>query len=240
MRGAIIVGRAAREWVAGADWLVRLVAFAAVSGGVAFLAAAAAVTGPELQAADERVLRAFRTADDPAAPIGPRWVREAVRDVTALGGPAVLTLVTAGVVGYLLAGRHRPAAVFVLTAVVGGAVLSAALKAAFARPRPAVVPHLAAVSDASFPSGHAMLSAVVYLTLGAMLARLVTAGWAKAYFVLVAACLAALVGISRVYLGVHYPSDVAAGWSAGAAWSGLCWLVARRLQRRGVVDRDAG
>lgn len=232
--------RQARGWLGGTDLIVLLAALAVAVGVVVFLTVADAVTGREPGYTDERILRAFRVAADPATPVGPPWVREAVRDVTALGGPAVLTLLTAAVVGFLAAGRHRPAAAFVLAAVVGGAALSTALKEAFARPRPAVVPHLAYVNNPSFPSGHAMLSAVVYLTLGALLARLVTGWWAKVYFVTVAIAVSALVGVSRVYLGVHYPSDVAAGWAAGLAWACLCWLVARRLQGRGVVDRDAG
>lgn len=238
-RAAVPAGwRKARGWLAGADLFVLMAALVAAAGGLAFLAIADAVSGREPGYTDERLLRVLREPDDPAAPLGPAWVRVAVRDVTALGGPAVLTLLTSAVVAYLMIGRRYPAAALVLVAVVGGALLSGGLKDAFARPRPAVVPHLTAVSNASFPSGHAMLSAVVYLTLGALLARLVAARWAKAYFVAVAVGVTALVGASRVYLGVHYPSDVAAGWAAGLAWAILCWLIARRLQRRSGVAGD--
>jgi undecaprenyl-diphosphatase len=198
----------------------------------AFLAAADAVTGQ----ADARVLRSLRKPNDPADPLGPRWLEEAARDVTALGGQAVLTLLVGSVLGYLVIARRRHAAVFVLVATVGGALISTALKGMYSRPRPDVVPHLAYVTSHSFPSGHAMLSAVVYLTLGALLARLVEGRWAKLYFVGVAILLTLLVGLSRVYLGVHYPTDVVAGWAAGVAWAVLCWLAARRLQRRGVVE----
>jgi undecaprenyl-diphosphatase len=83
------------------------------------------------------------------------------------------------------------------------------------------------------------MSAVVYLTLGALLARLADQRRVKLYFLAVAALLTLLVGLSRVYLGVHYPTDVLAGWSAGLVWATLCWLAARSLQRRGAVERSA-
>jgi undecaprenyl-diphosphatase len=155
-----------------------------------------------------------------------------------LGGYPVLTLLVAAVVGYQLMARHYWAALLVLAATLGGLLLSNLLKGIYARPRPDLVPHLTYVSSPSFPSGHAMLSAIVYLTLGAMLARLVEGLWAKLYFVAIAIVLAVLVGISRVYLGVHYPTDVLAGWSAGLGWAVLCWLAARQLQRRGMVEGD--
>jgi undecaprenyl-diphosphatase len=165
-------------------------------------------------------------------------VEEAARDVTALGGYTVLTLLVAAVTGYLLIARHYPAALLVLASTLGGLLLSHLLKGVYDRPRPDLVPHLTHVSTSSFPSGHAMLSAVVYLTLGALLARLAEGWWAKLYFVGVGVVLALLVGASRVYLGVHYPTDVAAGWCAGMAWAVLCWLATRALQRRGVVEGD--
>ena len=159
------------------------------------------------------------------------------RDVTSLGSVAVLVLATLAVVGFLLLDRRYAAMLFVLAAVVSGLVLSSLLKACFARPRPEVVPHLAQVYSSSFPSGHSMMSAIVYLTLGTLLARMSARRPLKVYFLAVALILTALVGCSRVYLGVHYPTDVLAGWTAGLVWANLCWLVARRLQRR-ARDRE--
>jgi undecaprenyl-diphosphatase len=116
-------------------------------------------------------------------------------------------------------------------------LLSTLLKDVFDRPRPSVVPHLSYVATSSFPSGHSLMAAVVYLTLGSLLARLVQSARLKLYFLSVAVVLACLVGMSRVYLGVHYPTDVLAGWAAGLAWAVLCWLLARYLQQRGAVEK---
>jgi undecaprenyl-diphosphatase len=138
---------------------------------------------------------------------------------------------------YLLLAGKRATALFVIAAVVGGMLLSTALKIGFERPRPDLVPAATRVYTASFPSGHAMLSAITYLTLGALLARVEERRRVKAFLIGVAVTLTMLVGISRVYLGVHWPSDVLAGWCVGAAWAALCWFVALQLQRRGQVER---
>jgi undecaprenyl-diphosphatase len=185
---------------------------------------------------DERVLLMMRQADDPATPIGPSWLAEVGRDITALGGTAVLVLVIVAVCGFLWLTDKHGAMWLVLASTIGGLLLSSMLKYFFARPRPDVVPHLADVHTASFPSGHSMRSAVVYLTLGALLARLVARPLVKLYFLAVACLLSGLVGASRVYLGVHFPTDVLAGWLAGLVWATLCWLVARWLQKRGQVE----
>jgi undecaprenyl-diphosphatase len=192
----------------------------------------------EIKPFDEAILRALRNPADLADPIGPRWFEAAMLDVTALGGTAVLTLITAGVIGFLLMDQKRGAALFVLIAIAGGSLLSTLTKLAFARPRPELVAHLADVSSYSFPSGHAMSSAVTYLTLGALLARTQARKRIKAYLLGVAVVLTLMIGSSRVYLGVHYPSDVLAGWSLGAAWAMLCWQVERFLQQRGQVERE--
>lgn len=237
------MGRLATAGTKLAGWLARADAVALVVGGLAaagvwaFLVIADGVSGDGPGQADARILRALRDSEDPRTPVGPPWLAEAAADVTALGGQTVLTLLVGTVLGYLVLARRGHAAVLVLVATVGGALLLSTLKGHYARPRPDVVPHLAAVASFSFPSGHAMVSAVVYLTLGALLARLVEGRWTKVYFVGVAGLLTGLIGASRVYLGVHYPTDVLAGWSAGSAWAVTCWLAARHLQRRGLVER---
>ena len=224
-------------WLWRADLIVLVAAGLAAGGVWAFLVIADVVSEGEPGQTDARILRAMREPDGVRQPVGPRWLEEAGRDVTALGGQTVLTLLVGSVLGYLVIARRRHAAVFILVATVGGALLSTALKGLYSRPRPDVVPHLAYVNSYSFPSGHAMLSAVVYLTLGALLARLVEGRWTKLYFVGVAVLLTVLVGSSRVYLGVHFPTDVAAGWAAGVAWAVLCWIAARYLQHHGVVEK---
>lgn len=182
---------------------------------------------------DTDILLAFREAGRPDNPIGPPWFEEAVRDVTSLGSMAVLVLVTTTAIIYLLLIRKSLEALFVLVAVGGGQILSSLLKLGIDRPRPDLVSHLVDVQTLSFPSGHAMLSAVTYLTLGSLLARIVPGRATKIYVLCVAVLITLMVGASRVYLGVHWPSDVLAGWCAGFAWAMLCWLAARWLLPRG-------
>jgi undecaprenyl-diphosphatase len=140
-------------------------------------------------------------------------------------------MVTVATIFYLLLLRKRREALMVLIAVGGGQILSSLLKLGIDRPRPDLVSHLAEVQTLSFPSGHAMMSAVTYLTLGSMLAGIVPGRATKIYVLGVAVLITLMVGVSRIYLGVHWPSDVLAGWCAGFAWAMLCWLIARRLLR---------
>lgn len=226
------------KWVGSRD-LVLMLAILAVVAGIWFFAELAgrarADAAPDF---DRRLIRAMRRADDAAVPIGPPWVAEAGRDITALGGYTVLTLLTAIVAGYLSILGKRHAGWLLVGATVSGLIVMHLLKGLVHRPRPDIVPHLSFVDSTSFPSGHAMLSAVVYLTLGAMLARLVDSRPLKTYVLSIAILLAFLVGVSRVFLGVHYPTDVLAGWTAGLVWAILCWLLTRSLQRRGAVETD--
>ncbi len=181
---------------------------------------------------DTSILMAFREAGRPDDPIGPLWLEGAVRDVTALGSTIVLVMIVSAATIYLLLIRKWREALFVLIAVGGGQVLSSVLKLGIDRPRPDLVPHLADVHTRSFPSGHAMLSAVTYLTLGSMLMRILPGAVTRLYVFGVAVLVTLMVGASRVYLGVHWPSDVLAGWCAGFAWALLCWLVARAVLPR--------
>ncbi|WP_299560810.1 phosphatase PAP2 family protein [Enterovirga sp.] len=206
--------------------------------GWGFVALAGEVMEGETLGLDRRILLALRVAGNATDPIGPSWLEESARDITGLGGHVVLGLITCSALLYLrMTGRSR-AALLVLASIGGGMVLSALLKLGFDRPRPDLVPHGARVYTASFPSGHAMLSAATYLTLGALLARVHAGRGMKLFFLGIAIALTILIGVSRVYLGVHWPSDVLAGWCGGAAWAALCWYVALLLQREGEVEGE--
>ncbi|MER9298435.1 phosphatase PAP2 family protein [Mesorhizobium sp. M0621] len=180
---------------------------------------------------DTEIMLAFRKAGQPDSPIGPHWLEGAMRDITSLGSGVVVVLIVTAVILYLLLIRRPATALFVFVAVAGGQILSSLLKAGIDRPRPELVSHLVSENSLSFPSGHAMLSAVTYLTLGALAARFLPGRTTKIYVLSLAVLTTLLVGISRVYLGVHWPSDVLAGWCAGFAWAMLCWLTAWAWQR---------
>jgi undecaprenyl-diphosphatase len=204
----------------------------------------AALTGEvlegETQAFDRVILLSMRNPADLSDPIGPGWAEEIGRDLTALGGNAVLTLLTLAVLGYLLLQGKRGLALVLIVATLGALGASTLLKKSFDRDRPDLVPHGSIVYTSSFPSGHSMLSASTYLTLGALLARAQRRRRIKAYILLIAIGATLLVGISRVYLGVHWPTDVLAGWTAGAGWALMCWLLARWLQARSIADEKNG
>jgi undecaprenyl-diphosphatase len=181
----------------------------------------------DLQPFDRAVLMALRVPGDPANPIGPPWFEEAARDVTALGSFTVLGILTCVIAGYLmLTGRARTGW-FMAASAAGGALLSTVLKVIFDLPRPDLT-GVTRVFTASFPSGHATASAAIYLTIGALLAARATRRREQAFYLVVAVLLMLLVGLSRIYLGVHYPSDVFAGWLIGAGWATLSVLMMRR------------
>ncbi len=219
------------------DLVVLFTALGIVAGIVFFIVVAMEVSAGNTQNVDENILRSLRQSDNLEQPVGPAWLPEIGRDLTALGGVAGLCLLTAAVAGYLLMAAKYRALGLLAVATLGGLVLSTLLKDLFSRPRPTVVPHLSYVATSSFPSGHSMLAASVYLTLGFLLAGLVVERLLKTYFVVAALVLTLLVGFSRVYMGVHYPTDVLAGWSVGLAWALLCGLAARWLRQRGVVEK---
>lgn len=198
---------------------------------LAFVLLAGEVIEGDTRSLDIWLMSLFTEAGNSADRIGPDWFEEMVRDVTALGSYAFIIITVVIVGAYLLLVRKADLAALMVSAILGGMVISHLLKELFDRPRPDI-DHAVRVFTASFPSGHATLSAVTFLTLAALLTRTRTRRGVKIYFVSVAVILTILTGVSRVYLGVHYPSDVLAGWCVGSAWAILCWVVALILQRR--------
>ena len=208
---------------------------AALLFGFAFTAQE--VTEGEPIAFDRWLTVAFRRSSDLSRPIGPAWLVDVVRDITALGSTAVLALLVTFVTTFLFTTGKHHAGLFVLTTVLSGAVLNTLLKLVFARTRPDIVTPLTQVSTLSFPSGHAASSAVCYLTLGLMLAQTQASRSVRIHLIMTAAILTLLVGVSRIYLGVHYPSDVLAGWCFGIAWALLCRMLMSYFQRTGRIEQ---
>lgn len=201
-----------------------------------FLEVADEVLEGETRKFDEDVMLAFRSPADTSDPIGATWVEELARDVTGLGSVVVLALLTLASAGFLLLQRKRHLATYLMLAVATGTIGSSLLKWGFARPRPDLVAHGHAIYTSSFPSGHSMMSALVFLTLGVLLATAQSKRVMQIYILSIAVLMTVAVGISRVYLGVHWPTDVLAGWAAGSGWALLCWVIADFLRDRGRIE----
>ncbi|MGA0606741.1 phosphatase PAP2 family protein [Phenylobacterium sp. VNQ135] len=209
-----------------------LIFMAAIGAVWAFFSIAEEVAEGETHAVDERLILLFRNPADLNDPIGPRNVEEAVRDITALGGFTVVTLATiVGVLAFAFHRRWRHAAVLLGTVLLAE-FSSETTKALYSRPRPDIVPHGAYVYSGSFPSGHSTLSAATFLTLAVLISSLEPHRRTKALVYVLALALLVTIGVSRVYLGVHWPSDVLAGWCLGAAWAFLAWVVLRAVGGR--------
>lgn len=209
-----------------------LLAFFGVAFGLwTFLTIAGEMAEGETRTFDQRLLLALRTAGEPSNPIGPRWFEESMRDITALGGFTVLTLLTlTAVIALLRSGRKLDAATMAM-AVIGAELSSDLLKVAYARPRPLLVPHESYVYSNSFPSGHSAVSAATYLMLAILIANAVKRRQSKVMIFSVAILIVIAVGVSRAYLGVHWPTDVLAGWALGGAWAILGWIFAGFLNQ---------
>ncbi len=220
----------------GANELLMLVALLIVVLGTwAFIQLAGEVVSGSTQNFDEWAVQSFREAVLRRVHAPAELVDQMFTDISALGGPTVILMMTLAMLGFLLWDRRYNALLLMIMATVGGVALTWLLKEAIDRSRPNL-PHLTVVAMSSFPSGHSILSAVIYPTLGTLLARVVPRKRLKIYFMLVALTLSFLVGVSRIYLRVHYPTDVLAGWAAGLAWAAFCWTIAKYLQRRGALE----
>lgn len=230
LRGLLEPGRRPELWSLVAVFLV-------VSGLWAFAELADEIRG-EPRSFDRTILLALRSPGAPDDPIGPRWVEEMARDFTSFGGEGVLTFVLLAAAGFLFLNGNIRTILLLFAATIGGGTLSTFLKLHYDRPRPDLVSPLAYTTSQSFPSGHALLAAATYLTLGALLARVQPNHSLRAYLMFLAILLTLIVGVSRVYLGVHWPTDVLAGWTIGAVWALICLLIAYWLQRLGRMDRE--
>lgn len=205
----------------GAALLLAAVAFAA------FLAIASAVSTGAIHAFDVTGLYALRDPADAAKPLGPAWLQETGRDFTALGSNGVLSALVLAGSGLLALARQRAGAAFLLASFCGGLGLDIVAKHWIERPRPDLVPHAARVFTSSFPSSHATVSAATCLAVALLLAQARPVPVFKGFVAAAALGFAVLIGVSRVYLGVHWPTDILAGWALGVAWTALCWAAVR-------------
>lgn len=201
-----------------------------------FIEMAGEVREGETTQFDNWILQALRSPTDPSVPLGPGWLLPTFQDISALGGVSVLLLFTLAISGFFLLTKKGKLLLFFLCSIGGGTLLMVALKLVFARPRPSVVPHLVHATMESFPSGHSMVSAIFFLTIGALLAQSTSKFILRVYYITVACLIALLIGVSRIYLGVHYPTDVLAGWCAGIAWAAASYVIAEWLQKTGAVE----
>ncbi len=210
-----------------------------VAGGIwGFIELAEEVLEGDTRQIDEWIMLSLRNPEDLSDPLGPLWFEEMMRDITAFGSIIFLTLLSLAVVGFLVLKKKKGMAVYTTVAISSGLLLSNLLKHSFNRPRPDLVPHGSYVMSASFPSGHSLLSAVVFLTMGGLIARYTKQKQLKVYVLMLSILATLMVGCSRVYLGVHWPTDVLAGWTAGSSWALFCWVCVIFLQRRGQVEEN--
>lgn len=221
-----LVGAARREVGAVAALFV-------LAGGTAvFLRLAEETAEGDTHGFDSALLAALREPGRPGDPIGPHWLETMARDLTSLGSTSVLIFISLAAIGFLLLQRRRAAALLVFAASGGGLALSNGLKKVFQRARPDEVFRSVEATQYSFPSGHALISACVYLTLGALLAHTIQDRRLKLYVQGLAVLLVVVIGLSRVFLGVHWMTDVLGGWSLGAAWAMVLWLAVWAIERK--------
>ena len=220
--------------ISGIEIKVLIAVFAIVVGTVGFMLIAGSVSSGSTDHFDMQILKSLRSPDNLARPIGPDWIFEVMRDITSLGGSTIVFLITFFVVGYFILQKQYSMLFLVLAAVIGGAVIDLMLKELFGRIRPQIVPNLIPVKSFGFPSGHSMMSTIKYLSLASILARLQARRRDKIYIISVAVFLSFMIGISRIYLGVHYPTDVLGGWSLGLAWAAFCWFVAWYMSKKNL------
>lgn len=210
------------------------------AGVCGFAAISFAVFNDFTSTLDRSAIVWFRDPADLSDAWGPPWFEETAAEITALGGYPILVLAAFLVISALVILRKHSAALFLFAGLVTGSAASTALKHLFDRPRPDLVDHLDRTFTSSFPSGHAMVSMIAWLTIAAVALRFIEHGRLRTFVLSSAVGLSLLIGATRVYLGVHWPSDVLAGWCVGAAWASACWLSAHYLTRNREQSADLG
>jgi undecaprenyl-diphosphatase len=224
-------------YLSGIELKVLIAVIAIIVGTLGFILIAAFVSRGSADILDIQILRSFRHPDHLSIPLGPPWLFEVMRDVTSLGGATIVSLITLFVIGYFILKKQYGMLIIILVAVIGGAVMELELKVLFGRIRPQLIPSLISEKSFGFPSGHSMMSAIIYLSLASLIARLQVRRKDKIYVIFSAVFLSFIIGVSRVYLGVHYPTDVLGGWSLGLAWAALCWFVAWYFSKKKSGER---
>ena len=226
-------------WIQSLRFPERSILFALLFMAVtiwAFIEISDTVSDGEITSFDQSILMFLRQPENLHEPRGPAWLHQAAIDITALGGGTVITLVSGAVILFFWLQRKYGLMILVIVSISGGALLTTFLKDRFQRERPSLVPHLAEVTSPSYPSGHSTLSTITFLTLASLLARSTKNKSEKIYFIVLAVLLSFFIGLSRIYLGVHYPTDVLAGWCTGIVWALACVMTARWLQQKGNVE----
>jgi undecaprenyl-diphosphatase len=214
-----------------AEVRILLIVLAVVSGILIFISIADKVVQGETQYFDNFILKSLRTENDISQPAFPGWITSLMINITALGSETIIVFITVFVSGYLILKKKYYWLSVLLIATLGGVLLELGLKELIGRTRPTIVTHLLEVNSTSFPSGHSMVSAIVYLTQAALLSRIIKDRKIKIYLIFFALLLTFLIGISRIYIGVHYPTDVLAGWTAGISWALICWYAASLFEQ---------
>jgi undecaprenyl-diphosphatase len=223
-----VVRRERGTLIATAAVLLLIAGFALLAGEVA---------EEQTESFDRAILRGLRDAD--GQPRGPYWLQTALLNLSALGSTAVTTLVVVLASAFLLLKRRARLALLVIGCGVGAAIAIVVLKDHVGRERPMIVVALESARGLSFPSGHSLIASAIYPTLGILLSTAFVDRRLKVFTIATAVVLALVIGFTRVYLGVHYPTDVIGGWMLGLAWAIVCGLVCRRLQREGLVEQAA-
>ncbi|MFM8476882.1 MAG: phosphatase PAP2 family protein [Planctomycetaceae bacterium] len=200
--------------------------------GLAFVCGDVLLDGPG-RSFEERIIAGLRDAADPQRMIGPRLLEESMRDITALGGYAVLLMVSFCFAIFCRLELSRESFRFFVLTVTGGFLFNLLIKELVQRGRPDVVPHLSFVrGSTSFPSAHAMMSVIVYVTIGLLLSTRTRDRHLQRLFSVFPLWLAGVIGISRVCMGVHYPTDVLAGWMLGLVCTWLAFRIRNRIMAR--------